>query len=62
MYVVEQDSPVMVKDIVVTDDGGSTDGGTGGGSTMAVLLTVALLMAELPMVVQPTAALLMVEH
>ncbi len=33
MYVVEQDSPVMVKDIVVTDDGGSTDGGTGGGSS-----------------------------
>ena len=26
MYVVEQDSPVMVKDIVVTDDGGSTGG------------------------------------
>ena len=23
MYVVEQDSPVIVKDIVVTDDGGS---------------------------------------
>ena len=33
MYVVEQDSPVMVKDIVVTDDGGSSDGGTCGGST-----------------------------
>jgi hypothetical protein len=40
MYVVEQDSPVMVKDIVVTDDtgstggAGSTDGGaTDGGST-----------------------------
>jgi uncharacterized membrane protein YgcG len=32
MYVVEQDSPVIVKDIVVTDDSGST-GGTGGGTT-----------------------------
>ncbi|MGB0449433.1 MAG: hypothetical protein ACPGF6_02500, partial [Porticoccaceae bacterium] len=35
MYVVEQDSPVMVKDIVVTDDTGSTGGAgsTDGGST-----------------------------
>ena len=34
MYVVDQDQPVMVKDIVVTDDNGSTAGGTtGGGAT-----------------------------
>ena len=32
MYVVERDSPVMVTNIVVTDDTGST-GGTGGGTT-----------------------------
>ena len=26
MYVVDQDSPVIIKDIVVTDDSGSTGG------------------------------------
>ena len=30
MYVVEQDSPVIVKNIVVTDDSGSTGGTTDG--------------------------------
>ena len=36
MYIVEQDQPVIVKDIVVTDDSGSTgsaDGGSSDGST-----------------------------
>ncbi|MDG1818717.1 MAG: glycosyl hydrolase, partial [Porticoccaceae bacterium] len=34
MYVVEQDSPVIVKDIVVTDDTGSTGDGSGDGGTV----------------------------
>ena len=33
MYVVDQDQPVIVKDIVVVDDNGSTAGGTTGGGT-----------------------------
>jgi hypothetical protein len=33
MYVVERDSPIMVKNIVVTDDSGSTGGATDGGAT-----------------------------
>ena len=32
MYIVEQDQPVIVKDIVVTDDSGSTGGADGGSS------------------------------
>ena len=33
MYVVEQDSPVIIKNIIVNDDGGATGGTTDGGTT-----------------------------
>ena len=62
MYVVEQDSPVMVKDIVVIHDGGSTggaDGGTtDGGSTDGGSTTVQLTAVQ--PTVQPTVALALV--